>query len=81
MTRIVSYVYLILLSFIFKDILKIPEVDVINICTPNSSHYEIASESIKNGKHVLIEKPMTLNSKHAHELVKKAKNQNTTGER
>jgi len=59
-----------------SEILKIPEVDVINICTPNSFHYEIASESIKKGKHVLIEKPMTLNSKHAHLLVKQAKNQN-----
>lgn len=43
------------------------------IATPAASHYEIASELIKIKKHVLIEKPMTLNSADAKKLVDSAK--------
>ncbi len=59
-----------------NDILQNPDIDVLNICTPNGLHYEMAKQSITNGKHVLIEKPMALKSKHAHFLVEHAeKNQ------
>ena len=57
----------------FRDLLKISEIDVVNICTPNWLHYEMAFEAISNGKHVLIEKPMTLSSKKANHLVDYAK--------
>ena len=51
----------------------IGESDAIHICSPNSSHYEIAKAAINSRKHVLIEKPMTLNQMESNELVLLAK--------
>ena len=48
----------------------------VNICTPNESHFEICKEALEAGKHVLIEKPITLNSAEAYELVELAHKQN-----
>ncbi len=47
-------------------------VDAIHICTNNESHYPLALEALRNGKHVLIEKPMTINSDDAYRLVEVA---------
>ena len=45
----------------YNELLKsdIP-LDVINICTPNGLHAEIAISAIESGHHVVIEKPMAL---------------------
>jgi len=58
------------------DMFQNPDIDILNICSPNGLHYEMALNSILNGKHVLIEKPMTLNFKHANHLVDQAKKNN-----
>ena len=42
--------------------------DAYIVATPPSSHYVIAKEIIKNSKHVLVEKPLTLNLIEAEEL-------------
>lgn len=55
----------------FSDLLK--EVDAVAICTPSSTHYAFASIALEAGKHVLVEKPMTLFSDQAEELVGLAK--------
>ena len=34
-------------------------VDAASIATPTSTHFEIAQELLKRGKHLLVEKPMT----------------------
>ena len=62
----------------YTDINKVfenPEVQVVNVCTPNAFHYEMALQALNNKKHVLVEKPMTLNSHHAKSLVKNAQKQ------
>ena len=46
------------------------------IATPAETHFKIAKKIISNGYHVLIEKPMTLNSDDAIELVEMAKEKN-----
>ena len=38
------------------------------VATPASTHYEIAKKILKLRKHVLVEKPLTLNLDHALEL-------------
>ena len=43
-------------------------VDALFICTPASSHFEIARMAISLQKHVWIEKPVTINSRDAFEL-------------
>ncbi len=35
------------------------EVDVVDLCTPPSSHEELAVQALQLGKHVIIEKPLT----------------------
>jgi len=42
------------------DMLAIPEIDVICICTPSGIHLEPALKSIEAGKHCLIEKPLEI---------------------
>ena len=42
--------------------------DVVNICTPNGLHAEMAVQSLNSGKHTVIEKPMAL-SVHDAELI------------
>lgn len=50
------------------DLLK-SEVDVIDICTPTSTHFELAMKALKAGHHVLVEKPVTLTSEEARNLI------------
>ncbi|MEM1508637.1 MAG: Gfo/Idh/MocA family oxidoreductase [Thermofilaceae archaeon] len=42
----------------FEELLDREELDVISICTPHPTHYEVAIEALKRGIHVLTEKPM-----------------------
>ena len=51
------------------ELLLESNIDAVVIATPAHSHYEIASAFLKAGKDVFIEKPMTLCSKDAKELV------------
>ena len=43
------------------------------ICTPTSTHSEIATRLIENKKHVFVEKPLTYLSEDGEKLVEKAK--------
>jgi predicted dehydrogenase len=52
-----------------NDIINNPEIDLVAVCTPVFSHYEIAKLALEAGKHVLIEKPMTSTSAQSEELV------------
>lgn len=52
-----------------KDLLSTDEIDIVSVCTPNSTHAPIAIESIKAGKHVLVEKPMCLTRQEADEMI------------
>ena len=51
-----------------SDLLADASVDVVHICTPNSTHYPMAKASLESGRHVIMEKPLTLNSTEALEL-------------
>ena len=42
--------------------------DAVVICTPNSTHYQYAMAALAAGKHVLLEKPMTLSLEQAEQL-------------
>lgn len=44
----------------WKEILNIPDIDGVIICTPNEFHGPIAIHAMKKGKHVLVEKPMAV---------------------
>jgi predicted dehydrogenase len=50
--------------------------DALNIVTPTTTHFEIAKQLLQQGKHVLVEKPMTDNSAQAAELIQIAQQKN-----
>ncbi|RUR73520.1 Gfo/Idh/MocA family protein [Chlorogloeopsis fritschii PCC 9212] len=55
------------------DIVSLSEVQAVSIATPPFLHHEMAKEVLQAGKHVLIEKPVTLNATEAKELYSLAK--------
>lgn len=60
----------------YRDLVEDGEIDVVSICTPNSLHYPMAKVALQNGKHVLIEKPITETYEQARNLVELAKEKN-----
>ena len=44
------------------DFISSEEIDAIYVATPHSEHFFYALEAIKNGKHILCEKPFTMNA-------------------
>lgn len=55
------------------EIFSNPEIDAVAIATPVTSHYDLARKALENGKHVLVEKPITTSSTQAVELFELAK--------
>lgn len=62
----------------WHDIINDPEIDVVDICTPNNVHAEIAIAAAKAGKHILCEKPLSLTTEEAKEMYLAAKNNRIT---
>jgi UDP-N-acetylglucosamine 3-dehydrogenase len=59
----------------YKELLS-SDVDAVSICTSNETHYDVCKDALYAGKNVLVEKPLTLRSEKAYELVKIAKKEN-----
>jgi len=57
----------------WQELIEDKEVEVVHNCTPNNLHFEINKAAILAGKHVVSEKPLTINSKESEELIKLAK--------
>ncbi|HEY9636546.1 MAG TPA: Gfo/Idh/MocA family oxidoreductase [Coleofasciculaceae cyanobacterium] len=55
-----------------EDTLSVPGVAAVSISTPPFLHYEMAKTVLESGKHLLLEKPMTLTADEARELYKLA---------
>ena len=53
----------------WESLAKDPGIDAVHICTPNVLHHPMAKAALENGKHVLCEKPLTMNSAEAKELL------------
>jgi predicted dehydrogenase len=54
----------------------IEDAEAVSIVTPTVTHFDLAKQCLQQGKHVLIEKPMTDNAEQATELVKLAQEKN-----
>jgi predicted dehydrogenase len=48
----------------------------VNTGVPHSGHYELVSLALNHGKHVLCEKPFTVNAPEAKSLIQLAKEKN-----
>ncbi|MEE2569919.1 Gfo/Idh/MocA family oxidoreductase [Pseudarthrobacter sp. J64] len=52
----------------YQQLFDDPLVDVVYIATPHAQHAEVARAALKSGKHVVCEKPLTINAREAEEL-------------
>lgn len=60
----------------YGQMLADPEIDIIYIATPHNLHYPQAKMCLEAGKHVLVEKPCTVNAPQMQKLVELAQSKN-----
>ena len=53
----------------YEELVADPHVDIVYIATTNNAHFANAKLALSSGKHVLLEKPFTLDAAQAMELV------------
>lgn len=58
----------------WESVMADGSIDAVHICTPNALHAPMAKAAIAAGKHVLCEKPLTMTSAEAQELLDLAEN-------
>lgn len=58
----------------YADVYKDENVEIVYIGTPHNFHFENVSDALNAGKHVLCEKPLTVNAVQARTLVDLARN-------
>jgi len=56
-----------------------PSLHVVHLCTPNNEHFQEASQLLRAGKHVMCEKPLTLDSRESAALVSLARETGRVG--
>ena len=59
-----------------ETILNEKEVTCVSICTPNDTHYDIASKCLIAKKHVFLEKPISTNIEDANKLIELSERNN-----
>ena len=57
----------------YKELLKVEEIDVVHVLTPNIDHSYITVDALYAGKHVMCEKPMAINTVEAQKMLDAAK--------
>jgi UDP-N-acetylglucosamine 3-dehydrogenase len=62
----------------YHEVLAIPSIKAVNICLPNILHFQACKEALEAGKHVLVEKPLTLTSEEGKILVALAEQKGLT---
>lgn len=58
----------------FEEMVSDPDIDIIDICTPNIYHYDMIKAALSNGKHVYCEKPLCETAERAKEIYEISKN-------
>lgn len=56
----------------YRDLLRDPRIDAVAIATPVSTHFDLGMQALRAGKHVMVEKPMTMDVEQAMRLVDEA---------
>ena len=51
------------------DVFEDEAVDIIYITSPHNTHYEFMKKALEHGKHILVEKSITLNSRELDEMI------------
>ena len=56
----------------YHDLLADPDIDLVDICLPTDQHEQVVLESIRAGKHTLVEKPIAVDLQAANRMVRAA---------
>lgn len=62
----------------YDDLLNDKELDAVVLATNPSTHFPLGMKALKAGKHLFVEKPLTLKSEDAKELIAEAEKQKKT---
>lgn len=62
----------------YEALVTDPDVDVVYVATPHPFHAEHARLALNAGKHVLVEKPFTLNQEEARQIIELARHRGLT---
>lgn len=60
----------------YKEMLKKEKIDAVSIVVPTAHHTSIAVECMKNGKHIIVEKPLADSVENAEKIISAAKENN-----
>ena len=52
-----------------NELINDPDIDIIDICTPNICHFETLKKAVAAGKHILCEKPLCISAEEAREIL------------
>ena len=52
----------------FREITENPEIDIVDICSPNDAHLEALKSAMKNNKHIYCDKPLVATAAEAAEI-------------
>lgn len=56
----------------YEDLLRDPDIDVVDLCTPPKEHLPMAVAAARAGKHILVEKPLARNLDEADAIIRAA---------
>ncbi len=59
-----------------EDMFLDDAVDIIYITSPHNTHYEFMKQALEHGKHIFVEKSITLNSRELQDMMELAKSKN-----
>jgi len=57
----------------YRQMLELPELDAVSVCTPNALHKEPTIAALEAGKDVMVEKPMAMSAADAQAMVEAAR--------
>lgn len=60
----------------FEELIADPDLELIVVNTPNALHLDMARRALEAGKHVIVEKPMTVTAAEAQTLIDLARSRN-----
>ena len=58
------------------EVIQDPSIELVVVNTPNETHYEFSRKALEAGKHIIVEKPFTVTTKEANDLIALAKSKN-----
>jgi len=58
-----------------EQLIARPDIDLVVVATPNNTHAPLAAQALMAGKHVVVDKPFTLNVREAQDLIALARQQ------